>query len=236
MTQQRRIPAYHPDTNIFLGEVTIIEERKAYPAWLKQGHGNARAVLNDFRGDLAWIHDREGHAGKPYWPSADSGLTLDPGVDLGFQTFGTITHLYQGILSPTQFEALRPFMEVKGVAVKQALQEPVIRSIRITPSEAVMVMPFAANPYWTAITKRFPALLKDECPSSVQTAMLSIAYNRGPNNPKLDALGKYLALNDWRMLAKVIASMQQDHKVPGIRIRRRLEADLIYTELDAQVS
>lgn len=27
--------------------------------------------LPGFRGDLSWLHDREGHVGRPYWPEGD---------------------------------------------------------------------------------------------------------------------------------------------------------------------
>ena len=39
--------------------------------------------LPTFEGDLLWVHQLEGHAGRPYWPEGESGVTLDPGIDLG---------------------------------------------------------------------------------------------------------------------------------------------------------
>ena len=41
------------------------------------------ALLPRFRGDLGMVHTLEGHAGRAYWPKGKSGVTLDPGVDLG---------------------------------------------------------------------------------------------------------------------------------------------------------
>lgn len=53
-----------------------------------------REFLQSFRGDLEWIHAREGHLGKPYWPGGASGITLDPGVDLGHVPLDCVEDLY----------------------------------------------------------------------------------------------------------------------------------------------
>ena len=71
----------------------------------------------------------------------------------------------------------------------------------------------------------------DDTPGSVQTALLSLAYNRGPRNPRLDPLAAPMDARDWAGAADVIANMQQDHELPGIRSRRRREAGFIRAEL-----
>ncbi|MEK6709483.1 MAG: peptidoglycan-binding protein, partial [Nitrospinota bacterium] len=43
----------------------------------------AAQLLPGFAGDLEWVHARESHHGSPYWPKGNSGVTLDPGFDLG---------------------------------------------------------------------------------------------------------------------------------------------------------
>ena len=61
--------------------------------------------------------------------------------------------------------------------------------------------------------------------------MLSISYNRGAGNRALGVVGEPIENKDWAKVADTIASMQQDHKLEGIRKRRRMEGELIRTEL-----
>jgi len=57
--------------------------------------------------------------------------------------------------------------------------------------------------------------------------MLSIAYNRGPYNKDLNILGETIQNKEWQKLARIIRNMQQNHRVIGIRKRRRSEAHYI---------
>ncbi len=93
-------------------------------------------------------------------------------------------------------------------------------------------MPHAATPYWDGIIKRFSALAQPGALPSVQTVLLSLSYNRGPNNSDLAQLAGPLDSGDWIRVAERIGAMQQDHKLEGIRERRRREADLIRAELE----
>jgi GH24 family phage-related lysozyme (muramidase) len=97
---------------------------------------------------------------------------------------------------------------------------------------AASIMPFAALGYWNRIRRRFQALQDPTTPASVQTALLSLAYNRGPANTYLEPLGTLLECRDWSNAAAKIAAMQQNHELEGIRIRRREEGLLIEAELD----
>ena len=63
------------------------------------------AQLGQFHGDLDWVHRQEGHAGHPYWPGGASGVTLDPGVDLG-QAAASLIGLYEPLTTAEQFAAL----------------------------------------------------------------------------------------------------------------------------------
>ena len=86
--------------------------------------------LAGFRGDLAWVHAREGHRGSPYWPGGASGVTLDPGVDLGHANPDLIESLYAPLLEPEQMAALRTVYGLKGNAAKAALDaSPEINAI-----------------------------------------------------------------------------------------------------------
>lgn len=207
--------------------------------WVKLGFKDESAnypipdgVLVGFRGDLAFIHAREGHRGYPYWPGGASGVTLDPGFDLGHVEPETFKKYYQDILSVDEINQLNNALGVKGEAAKSLLRaNPQWKNIKVSGSEASKIFPIAADKYWKGITKRYPALIKEDTPGSVQTAFLSLAYNRGIGNPGINLLKSSLESKNWEGLATELAAMQQDHKLEGIRIRRRMEADLIRNEI-----
>lgn len=191
------------------------------------------SLLPGFRGDLDWVHAQEGHLGKPYWPGGASGITLDPGVDLGHADEALIEAVLRERLGENAWAMLKPLLGIKGEAAKQALAEhPELASIQMSKAMAYEIMPHVTQPYWKAISKRFPRLKEAGTPATVQTAMLSIAYNRGPGNRHLEAIRECIHLRHWDHLADKIARMQQEHPLSGIRLRRRLEANLIRTELN----
>ena len=64
-------------------------------------------------------------------------------------------------------------------------------------------------------------------PPAVHTALLSLAYNRGPNNRDLAQLAEPLQAGAWPRIGNLIAAMQQDHQLEGIRRRRREEGALV---------
>ena len=188
--------------------------------------------LKNFRGDLNWIHEREGHAGKPYWPGGRSGVTLDPGFDLGFQSPARTRQLYAHALSPLQRDAAVRVIGIRGTPAADVLRsDRKLMTIRIGHKDALRVMPHIAVRYWIDICRRFSAVSDDDTPPSVQTALLSLAYNRGAGNKALEALKLPMERHDWRSVAEHIGNMQQDHELPGIRRRRRMEAELIQEEL-----
>ncbi len=82
--------------------------------------------------------------------------------------------------------------------------------------------------------RRFPGLAAAEVLGSVQTALLSIGYNRGTGNRALEVLKQPIQDKDWAEVARLIGSMQQDHSLEGIRKRRRMEAELIKKELGGE--
>ena len=191
-----------------------------------------RGILAGFRGDLAWIHAREGHAGRAYWPGGESGITLDPGFDLGRNDLETAMRFYQELLADEEAIALRGAIGLRGEPAKSLLNHSApLLAIRITRQEALQVLPEIASPYWDAIHRRFPRLTDERTPPEVQTAMLSLAYNRGPNNPGLEPLSGAIECGRWEIVAEVVRTMQQDHPVPGIALRRRQEAELIRSGL-----
>jgi GH24 family phage-related lysozyme (muramidase) len=190
-------------------------------------------LMPAFHGDLGWVHEQEGHRGSAYWPGGQSGVTLDPGVDVGHANVAIVERFYKPLMSAEQYRALEKTFGLKGDAASAALEAgPTLKTIRISSDQADEIMPQAAKPYWDDVAKRFPALSKEKTIGSVQTVLLSLAYNRGPNNPGLDPLRADLDAGNWSGVADSIGAMQQDHRLEGIRTRRRREADLIRAELE----
>lgn len=193
----------------------------------------AAALLTDFRGDLDWIHEKEGHRGHPYWPGGQSGVTLDPGVDLGHVDFSRVVELYRNLLSPAELDLLEPAAGLRKEEARDFLSaHPAVRAIAVNEAAAMRVMPVAAKDYWRRIADRFSPLRAPATPASVQTVLLSLAYNRGSGNDALEVLAAPLASASWGEVARKVAAMQQNHELEGIRVRRRHEAELVRAELE----
>lgn len=190
------------------------------------------SVMPGFIGDGQWVHAREGHLGKPYWPGGQSGVTFDPGIDLGYAASDLIETLYSSILTAEQIEAAQNVYGIKQEAAKDALEaDPVLQGVRISREQADGIFPYAAEPYWKAISDRFPSLSEPDTLPAVQTVMLSLAYNRGAGNRGLEELRAPLEAKDWSGVADLVGAMQQDHPLEGIRKRRQMEAELIRAAL-----
>lgn len=200
----------------------------------EQGAGAAdvASTLHGFRGDVGWIHRWEGHAGKPYWPGGASGVTLDPGLDLGHAPRELIAEAYEPRLSGEQYEAVQKVLGLRGKEAKAALEsDSPLTSIRVTRQTATEIFPLLAKPYWNQLRIRFPGLDGPDVPGEVHTAMLSIAYNRGAGNRDLEILKPPIASKDWMAVGNLIGAMQQDHTLEGIRKRRRSEGEFIRSAL-----
>lgn len=188
--------------------------------------------MDSFRGDLKWVHKWEGHLGKPYWPKGQSGITLDPGVDLGYIDWALFERSYADLLSAEQLADLRKYAGLKGESAGQALEKAFAEkspftTIRIKPEDGDRLFALVAEPYWAKISGRFQTLANATTPAVVHTVFLSLAYNRGPNNKDFETLRPALESQNWRGVGQGVAAMQQDHKLEGIRRRRREEGQLI---------
>lgn len=191
--------------------------------------------MKSFEGDLSWIHAREGHNGAPYWPGGASGVTLDPGFDVGHAKVSLLESAFADVLSAAEMATVKEACGIKGDdARKYLVANSDLSKIRISRKEADAVFPVVATPYWEDICKRYPTL--PEAPGSVQTALLSIAFNRGARNHRLSVLDGALRTRDWYVVGTIIGEMQQDHSLEGIRKRRRMEADLIREGVSAPSS
>ena len=187
-----------------------------------------------FRGNLDWIYDREGHRDSPYWAGGNSGITLAPGVDLGHVPAETIVLAYSDVLSEDELSSVLDVGGIRGEDARQALDtDSMLQSITISRREASLIFALVVDPYWRSLLRRFPKLGATSTPSAVQTAVLSLAFNRGPYNPAMESLGQPIASGNWAVVAQQIGSMQQDHRLIVISRRRQMEADLIRSQLDS---
>jgi len=210
--------------------------RKALLPFFERNNERLREIiaaeLPGFRGDSNWIHLLEGHIGRPYWPGGASGITLDPGVDLGHAEREIVLSFLDILFSAEEWVLLERFLKLKGQDAKAALAaNPELQEIQISREAAEQAMPLALKSFWGRIVERFPSLSQAETLATVQTVLLSLAYNRGSQNGALQILGDPLAAGDWREVARLVGGMQQNHDLVGIRKRRRWEAALIEAEL-----
>lgn len=192
-------------------------------------------ILDGFKGDPFWIHEWEGHKGYPYWPGGASGVTIDPGVDVGHMSDKLVPlfiDIYDNYLRSDEIDLLLRTRGVKGVAADDLLDSEegrALRAIRISRAEAAEIFPFTLDPYWDRLKIRFDTIV--EAPGAVQTVLLSLGYNRGPDNPGLDALHEPIARQNYEKVGNLVMAMQQNHRLDGIRRRRRAEGRLILESL-----
>lgn len=220
------------DTTGVADRATWNELEPAIITALGQRQPHVADQLPDFRGDLHWVHDQEGHKGRPYWPGGASGVTLDPGVDLGHANPDLVRSNYRRLTSEGQFAAVDRVFGVRGHEAARALEtNEVLQSIRIPGDQAEIILPFVARNYWKNVCERF-GVDRERTPPSIQTALLSLAFNRGAGNRKLRVLAEPLNSERWANVAVQVGQMQQNHALAGIRRRRQAEANLIRAELD----
>lgn len=185
-------------------------------------------LLPGFRGDLAWLHAREGHNGRPYWPGGQSGVTVDPGLDLHYADWNLAAAVLGPHLTANQIARLKAVRSLFGQAAEPAVKR--LSDIRISRELAAQLLPQVADPYWRGLVRRFPEVLAGS--PAVHTALLSLAYNRGVGNKALALLRPLIAAQDWSAVGREIRGMQQDHKLANIRERRRLEGNLILAAVE----
>jgi len=182
--------------------------------------------LQFFRGRLGFIVAHEGFRSRPYWDTGrHSGVTLSYGLDLGHQSVQGAQRILRDVLGPGQIKMLEPAVGLKGPDAGALCDGVGIGSIELTRSQAARILARAAPAYWGRVEAACPEILRPQVPDAVHTAVLDLAYNRGP--APVRPLRSLIVERNWPALASVIGSMQQDHPLEGVRARRRAEADLL---------
>ena len=122
-----------------------------------------------------FLHQEEGFVGKPYWPGSLSGITLDPGDDLGYRNLDTFSNDWRLLLAPAHFNALCAVIGLKGPAARDALVT--VKDVPIPRSAADAIFEKLEPRYAAAVVKAFPGA--DLLPDNSWTAFFSLCYNRG---------------------------------------------------------
>jgi len=175
-------------------------------------------AFDGFRGSLGLLVQWEGHAGAPYVPTGPhSGLTLDPGFDLRFHHAGELRALYRNVFTAKQLGVLAGACGLKNADARAFCAQLEPGAFAIGRTAAALVLPRIAAPYWDAVLSVTQHVVL--APPAVQSALLSLAYNAGPDD--LEPLRGMLTRKDWHLLPAAFAA------IPKVQARREAEADLI---------
>lgn len=189
--------------------------------------------LESFRGLLGFISGQESHQGHPYCPPvASSGVTLDPGFDLGQQTIRAMQRVYADLLTPQELLALSRAVGVRPPRARALARDPDIAAIRIARPDAAELLPRVVGPYWRAVQRECPVLLQPSVPSAVHTAVLSLAMNAGHGG--LLRIAPAIRREDWLSLVRTLEGMHRT--VPALARRRREEALLVRRALEQRAA
>lgn len=183
--------------------------------------------LHDYRGCFGFLLREEGHRGVPYWPGGFSGVTLDPGFDLGYQRGARLTQVYGRVMTPVSMIRLERALGVRGEAAHVLAGSPAMAGIRISRSAAGLVLPHIASRFWQECVVACPALLSPTAPAAAHTALLSLAYNAGADDVR--PLARAAHKGAWRKVAEQLGMMHRSHT--ALHARREREAALILAEL-----
>lgn len=187
----------------------------------------AESALAGWRGRLGFTSGHEGHRGYPYWPGGASGVTLDPGFDLGRNSQARLLYVYGGLLQATELAVLSTALSVRGPAARELARSPALRAIRIESDAAGLRLPAIAGPLWSEIVPACRRLLEPATPSAVHTVLLSLAYNAGSDD--VLRLRETVQAGAWESLAAQLEAMHASQ--PALARRRRAEAALLRAAL-----
>lgn len=181
--------AQPPDPNLFY---------QAWMAWESNGHPGAidwtslpggggtteeecsQESTADDRIDDEFIADREGAAVQEAYPppSADSGVTVGTGVDLGQRNSADLASLH---LSADLVSLLTPYLGLRGQAAADFLED---HPLTLTADQVAELDRAVHNQIYTQLATNYnnaSDLSFWHLPSAVQTVIASVALQYGPN-------------------------------------------------------
>ena len=207
-----------------------------------------------FAGSVKWIHNEEGSGAKIYHssvyfpdsltnPKTKSGVTIDPGVDMGNCDLALINsvlnqyYIYE-VLSRKLFDKIKSAIGYKGIEAAIWIKNYgyLFKNNFMVPEPvALEIMEnFTAPEYWNPLIKAMPAILKikdSKLKAAVHTALLDMSYNRHWTKTILLAK-EFVEKNDYAGLAKKISLVR--HSLKSLTDRRKREAGLIYAAIEMQ--
>jgi len=200
-------------------------------------HQKKIAASMGFRGDLGWVSKWEGDYGGVKLLGDE--IMIDPSTYLGTEKAEIIKKRYEFLLTPDEMSALLTTVGKRGDEAKAAYAEhrAVLERIHLKPTDVAQLVPEAVEPFWSRVIGKYPSLEKASTPGSVQTALLSLAFNTGTGAKTWDAFGPAIRSEDWKSLADLIEvasdrfASRLGNVYPRLKQRRVEEANLIRTEL-----
>jgi GH24 family phage-related lysozyme (muramidase) len=195
-------------------------------------HQRRLAAAIGFRGDLDFLIRFEGHAGTV--KLIGNSVFIDPATDLAFVDRETIEKRYEMLLTPDELDAVLRLVKLKGEPAKQAwTANPILERVRFAEADVARLVPEVAAPFWRQLVARFPSLADDSTPPAAQTALLSLAFNRGMSKRVWGGLADPIARGDWPAAAAAVDAMAGEPmhtRFPGLQKRRHQEAALLRGE------
>jgi hypothetical protein len=202
-----------------------------------------------FCGNLQWILNEEGSGAKFYRSSAyypdnranpvtSSGVTIDPGVDLGNGDRDMIDDVLEyylriGLLDGVQNALLRQAIGLKKFNAIDWINENEKhfknKFLVKTDTAEIVAGRYSAVNYWRYLVDKLPELLQINLPfmaPSVHTALLSLAYNWGMSRT-VDLVAYPIKTRNYSELSARILTVK--HNSRALNERREREAELIYT-------
>lgn len=200
-----------------------------------------------FEGCLPWIHNEEGSGDRYYnssvyypdsmsKPRTKSGVTLDPGVDLGNSSPKLCKEVIgyfasQGELSSKQIVALKNAIGLKkeDAIAWMKFYIHLFKGKFNTPDEMdyFVMENYTAAPYWKPLKEHIPSIVSIKplaVRKAIHTALLSNSYNRG-SVATINLAKEFVEKEEYQGLARAIRGIK--HTIQSLRDRRDREALLI---------
>ena len=207
-----------------------------------------------FVGDLKFLLNEEGSGAKIYKnscyypdsrinPKTESGVTIDPGVDLAngsLTMVNDVINYYRSlnILSQTQASLLSGAIGLKKFNAINWIKiyESDFKYKFLVPLDvAANVMGnYSSVNYWKSIVNRVPNILNinpDNVKIAIHTAVISLAYNCGVGRA-INTISNCINNKNYLDLSDIISSIPE--KTNDLRERRKREGDLIKLALDTK--
>jgi hypothetical protein len=205
-----------------------------------------------FAGSIQWVHNEEGSGAKIYGtsvyfpdsltnPKTKSGVTIDPGVDMGNCDLDLINHVINkyvlhDVLPNKLANKLKSAVGHKGIYAALWLKEnkKLFRNNFLVPEflQLEVLENITAIEYWLPLAEGMKNLNKirsSHIKKAVHTALLSMSYNMGWGAVILFAKD-LIAVGNYDGLAKKISNKR--HSLKSLTDRRKREAGLIYAALE----